>query len=261
MSRGAGPVETIAYAIIDFYARRTLARDAELRVDGAERLPVTGATLIVARHYHNLLDGLALLREARRPGRPAHIFVTLDWTRTALQRRGMELACRTARWPAILRTDGFTLAQGHYDGVSAYRLSEARPMLRAATRLATDLLRAGETLLIFPEAYPNVDPFPTPKADGRAFLPFEPGFAKLAQLAERDGVTQVSIVPAGFAYEKVEAGPRPRWRITLRYGDPLRIAPRATPAEVAAFVAQVERTVQALSAPEDLAPTTGATSG
>ena len=134
-------------------------------------------------------------------------------------------------------------------------------MLRSATRLATDLLRAGETLVIFPEAYPNVDPFPTPKADGRAFLPFEPGFAKLAQLAERDGVTQVSVVPAGFAYEQLAAGPRPRWRITLRYGEPLRIAPRATPAEVAAFVAQVERAVHSLSAPASLAPATRAASG
>jgi putative membrane protein len=93
-----------------------------------------------------------------------------------------------------------------------------------------------------------VDPFPTPKADGRAFLPFAPGFAKLAQLAGRDGQTRVAIVPAGFAYERLP-GPRVRWRITLRYGEPRGIAPRATPAEVAAFVAQVEREVQALSAP------------
>ncbi len=254
MPRAASPVEAIAYSIIELFAQRTRARAPGVRGAGAGGRRETRAPLRGARHYHNLLDGLALLREARRPHRPVHILVTLDWTRTPLQRRGMELACRMARWPAVLRTDAFTAAQGYYEGVSAYRLSEAQPMLRAATRLAIDLLRAGETLVIFPEAYPNVDPFPTPKADGRAFLPFEPGFAKLAQLAERDGATQVNIVPAGFAYENVEAGSRPRWRITLRYGEPLRIAPRATPAEVAALVAQVERAVHTRSAPADLTP-------
>lgn len=120
-------------------------------------------------------------------------------------------------------------------------------MLRAATRLSLDLLRAGETLVIFPEAYPNIDPFPTPKADEAAFLPFAPGFARLAQLAGRDGVTQVHIVPTGLAYERL-ATARPQWRVTLRFGEPLCIAPHATHAEVAALVAQVEQAVRALSA-------------
>ena len=244
----ARPVEAIAYRAIDLYARRTLARDVELRVEGAERLPRAGATLIVAHHYHHLHDGLILLRELRRAQRrPAHIFVALDWTRTAPQRRGMELACRLARWPAILRTDDFALRQGVYDGISAYQLREAPAMLRAATRMSLELLRAGETLVIFPEAYPSVDPFPTPKADGRAFLPFEPGFVKLAQLAERDEATQVSIVPTGLAYQRL-LGERPRWRVTLRFGEAASIAPRASHAEALALAAQIERAARALSA-------------
>ncbi|HEY8326452.1 MAG TPA: 1-acyl-sn-glycerol-3-phosphate acyltransferase [Ktedonobacterales bacterium] len=250
-------VEAIAYHAIDLYARRTLARAVELRVEGVERLPRVGATLIVAHHFHHLYDGLILLREARRP---AHIFVALDWTRTPLQRRGMELACRLARWPAILRTDAFALRQGFYDGVSAYRLREAPAMLRAATRMSLELLRAGETLVIFPEAYPVIDPFPTPKserADGETFLPFAPGFARLAQLAERDGRTQVSIIPTGLVYERL-ATARPQWRVTLRFGEPTSIAARATPAEVAALVAQVEQTTRALSAP--ISPTRSARS-
>lgn len=252
MPRYANPAEAIAYTAMGLFARRTLAHDAELRVEGADRLPPEGATLIAAHHYHNLLDGVALLSSTRRP---AHLFVALDWTRTPLQRRGMELACRVARWPTMLRTDEFNLGRGHFDGTSAYTLREAQPMLRAATRLAIDLLRAGETLVIFPEAYPNVDPYPNPKANGRDFLPFEPGFVKLAQLAERDGATSVSIVPAGLVYERLP-GARTRWRITLRYGEPRGVAPRATPAEVAALVAEVEADVQALSAPARLAGVT-----
>lgn len=254
--RPARPVEAIAYRAIDLYARRTLTRAVELRVEGAERLPRVGATLIVAHHFHHLYDGLILLREARQP---AHIFVALDWTRTALQRRGMELACHLARWPAILRTDAFALRQGFYEGVSAYQLREAPAMLRTATRMSLELLRAGETLVIFPEAYPVIDPFLTPKseaAEGETFLPFEPGFARLAQLAERDGSTQVHIIPTGLAYERL-ATTRPQWRVTLRFGKPLRIAPRATPAEVAALVAQVEQTTRALSATPSLTCSTG----
>lgn len=256
MRQYASPVEAIAYRVIERYARRTLARDVDLRVEGAERLPATGATLIAARHYHHLLDGVILLRHARRP---THIFVALDWTRTRWQRRGMELACRMARWPAVLRADTFAQGGGPRDGVSAYAPREAQPMLRAATRLATDLLREGATLVVFPEAYPNVDPFPSAKDDGRDFLPFAPGFARLAQLAERDGQTRVSIVPAGFAYERLP-GPRARWRVTLRYGAPRHIAPRATPAEVAALVAAVEREVHALSTP-DVTPSAATASG
>lgn len=244
----ARPVEAIGYRAIDLYARCTLARAVELRVEGVEWLPRAGATLIVAHHYHHLYDGLILLRELRRAQRrPTHIFVALDWIGAPLQRRGMELACRLARWPTILRADAFALRQGFYDGTSAYQLSEAPAMLRAATRLSLELLRAGETLVIFPEGYPTIDPFLTPKADGRDFLPFEPGFVKLAQLAERDGVTQVNIVPTGLAYQRLP-GERQRWRVTLRFGAPVSIAPRASHAEALALAAEVERRVRALSA-------------
>ncbi len=250
------PAEAVGYTLIDLLARVALARDVETQVEGAEWLPREGATLIAARHYHNLFDGVALARYARRP---THIFVTLDWTRTPMQRHVMELACRIARWPAILRTDAFTRRRGSYDAMRAYQLSEAPLMLRAATRLAIKLLREGQTLVIFPEGYPNVGPLPTPKADGRDFLPFAPGFARLAQLAGRDGKTQVSIVPAGFTYERLPEG-HPRWRITLRYGPPYQIAPHATPAEVTALVGEVEAAVHALSAPVSPATTSAAAS-
>jgi putative membrane protein len=88
-------------------------------------------------------------------------------------------------------------------------------------------------------------------------MPFRPGFVKLAQLAERGEGVHVSIVPAGFSYERLNGPRRPAWRfsrhkmwrVTLRLGEPTSIAARATPAEVAALVAQVERAVHALSAP------------
>ncbi|HEU0025788.1 MAG TPA: hypothetical protein VFQ25_01615, partial [Ktedonobacterales bacterium] len=109
-------------------------------------------------------------------------------------------------------------------------------------------LRAGQTLVMFPEGYPTIEPYPSPKDDGRDFLPFEPGMIKLAQLAQRDGVTRVAIVPAGFAYTRLPG--RDGWRVTLRYGEPHTITTRARPGEVAALVARVEADVRALSRPE-----------
>lgn len=252
MPRAAHPVEVVGDGLINLFARIALACYVDLRVEGAERLPRTGATVIAARHYHFLFDALALLRHA--PSR-AHFWVALDWTNSRWQRAGMELLCRIARWPVALRVDDYTLDQ-FKTGASAYTLEDAQPMLRAATRLAVKLLRAGETLVLFPEAYTTIDIFPTPKTGGPDFLPFRAGFVKLAQLAERDGVTEAHIVPAGFAYERLQEGRslwlssrRPLWRVTLRFGEPHAIAPRATSAEVAALVAEVEREVRALSEP------------
>jgi putative membrane protein len=167
----------------------------------------------------------------------------------------MELLCRLGGWPITLRIDEYSRDR-FATGATAYSQGEAQPMLRAATRRAIQILRAGETLLIFPEAYTNVDVFPTPKKNGPDFLPFRPGFIKLAQLAERDGKTRVSIVPVGLAYERMarQRRPpwlpswRPMWRITMRFGEAQYIPPHATATEIAALRAQVEREVQELSA-------------
>jgi putative membrane protein len=109
--------------------------------------------------------------------------------------------------------------------------------LLAATRESVGLLRGGELLLVFPEGYPNVDPGFTPKADDDAFLPFEPGFLRFVALTEQDGVTRVPIVPVGFEYQR-----RHRWRVTVRFGHPVRRSPDvASHAQVAAIEELVRR--------------------
>src|SRR5699024_7989080 len=123
--------------------------------------------------------------------RQVHFLVALDWVGGPWGRRVMEAACRMARWPTVLRHD----APGR-----AFRPNEALGLTRRADRDVTALLADGRVVVIFPEGYPNIDPEGSRKPDLDAMLPFRPGFAKLAALAQRRLGTPIPIVPAGFRY-------------------------------------------------------------
>jgi putative membrane protein len=141
--------------------------------------------------------------------RPLHLVVALDWAPNGLVRSAIELGCRLLAWPAVIRTDAIRHQR------TAYRPDEATRYNRRAVREAVRLLRAGQVVAIFPEAYPNIDPAFTPKL-GDEQLPFRDGFARLADIASKDG--SVAVIPAGLHYER--AAP---WNVTLRYGEPIVI--------------------------------------
>ena len=65
-------------------ARTLAAARLQLEVKGLSRIPKHGPVLLVARHYHHLFDGVALLLSIPRP---IHILVTLDWTKSTHIRR------------------------------------------------------------------------------------------------------------------------------------------------------------------------------
>jgi 1-acyl-sn-glycerol-3-phosphate acyltransferase len=200
-------------------------RRLNLRVEGIEFLPARGPAIIAARHFHHLYDGCALLAEVPRP---LHILVALDWVGNRPGRLLMESACRAARWPVVLRRDSATSIP---DG-------RAARALRRATREAMALLEAGRIVLVFPEGYPNVDPGYTPKPDEAAFLPFQPGFVRLATLASARGL-RVPIVPVGFSYRRGS-----RWQVDLRFGEPLTIESRV---REGAVLREIETRVYRLS--------------
>jgi putative membrane protein len=150
----------------------------------------------------------------------------------------MELACSMVDWPTVLRSEQLSEKADQHSwhlpalptrlrlyryavrqverrktAPGAYSLDEARGYLRHAIVDSVRLLRNGEALVVFPEAYPNIEWGNTPKYENDAFLPFRPGLVKLVEMVERDGRTQVAIVPAGMSY--VQNG---RWNITLRFG-------------------------------------------
>jgi len=244
-SRGASAgFKGVAGVVIRVGAGFLSARRLDVTVQGRANLPETGPVLIVARHFHHLYDGAILLSALPRP---AHLVVALDWARGRWVRRGMEWACAAARWPVVLRADGPALL----DGTSAYRPTDTGRYLRRALHDATTLLRAGRMLVIFPEAYPNVDPDVMVKRREDDFLPFRPGYLTLADLAQRDRRTRVAIVPAGFVYTYTRArrgGSAREWRVTLRLGTPRYLDARADHATLARAI---EDDVHALSAPTD----------
>jgi len=184
-----------------------LKQNTTLSIEGDEHIPPTGPTLIVAHHYHHLYDGCALLRGVPQQ---LHILVASDWINKHWQRRLMEFACGLVEWPVVLRTE--RVKMGH----SAYAPHEVRGFLRRASSLAVQLLRQGKTLVIFPEAYPVIDPMPMPIRNPEGFLPFRPGFARLVEMAENDQRTRVAIIPVGFSYTQNQ-----RWQIILRFGQAL----------------------------------------
>ncbi len=190
-------------------------RDIQTEVEGIENVPSSGPVLIVAHHFHHLYDGCVLLKTIPRP---LHILVALDWVQKPWLRRVMELACTLAGWPMLLRAEQLTNSSDTHieKGHGAYSCGEAKKYLRHAIKDSVQLLRNREVLVVFPEAYPNIDPAFTPKENDEAFLPFRQGFARIVKMAERDGSTHIAIVPAGFTYIHNND-----WHITLRFGPAL----------------------------------------
>lgn len=213
---------------------RAAMRQVDLNVEGLEHLPATGPAVIAARHYHHFYDGAALLTVAPRPLR---VLVTLDWLENPVGQRMMREACRAAGWPVVPR-------HNRSRSSSSLPPPASRAALLSATRESVALLRAGRMLLIFPEGYPTIDPSYTPKTRDDEVLPFQPGFLRLAALAERDGRSHVPIVPAGLEYSRGD-----RLAITVRFAPRVQIIPGASLSEQARTVEAIVRQRSGLAPP------------
>jgi putative membrane protein len=239
-----------ADAIVRYMSHLTVHRIADLiarrevvsKVYGLDHVPKHGPVVIVARHFHHAYDGCILSQTLPRR---LHFLVALDWIQRRWLRALMELACDLVSWPVILRKDNLThRVKGKK---SAYRANETMRYLRRAAILTVKLLRDGETLIIFPEAYPVIDPSNThrPSSVGanqlNNMLPFRRGFAQLIKQAEQDGHTRVAIVPLGMHYSW-----NGRWHATLRFGEALALQDFH---DTTQLVRAIEQRVQELSQP------------
>jgi 1-acyl-sn-glycerol-3-phosphate acyltransferase len=203
----SGPLHTIGQQVLRRGAAIVLDRQAKLHVTGTQHIPGSGPCVLVARHYHHLLDGCALYQATDRS---LHILVGLDWAGTGMLRSVMEGLSRMVHWPIVLRPDALDR-----QSAPAGRRAEGRRLLREATRHSLALLEAGHVLVIFPEGYPVVDPHADgPRASMNGLLPFQPGVARLVSIAAQRLNREVPIVPVGFTYSRESS----RWDITMRIG-------------------------------------------
>jgi putative membrane protein len=232
-------IENISYLFVRTGSGLVMSGRVTYVVEGKEHLPEQGAVLIVARHFHHLYDGCVLLQTVPRK---IHLLIGLDWIAHTLTRRFMELACGLVEWPVVLRTE--RLRQSRLAKNSAYQAGEGTGYLRRAVRLSLRLLRQGEILVIFPEAYPAIDPQEGPRQAEQPFLPFQTGFGRLVELAEANGSAPVALIPTGLAYTRQGQ----HWLITLRFGQPLRRSDFSSQAEL---IQTIEQRVQVLSLPAD----------
>lgn len=193
--------------IVSALARLVTPLRVRVDVEGLENVPLRGPVLIAAHHFHHAWDGFVLLASLPRP---LSIVIALDWIPLRPLRVLMESVAAVAGWPVVIRPDGPARL-----GRGAYRLEEAPRYLRVAARSVIRSLRAGKAVVIFPEAYPNVDPVFTVKRPESRFLPFRSGFVKLAAYAHR-GQAPIPIVPTGLSYQTGR-----RWHVTVRFGEPI----------------------------------------
>lgn len=204
---------------------RLVRKRVDLRVENVENLPPNGPVIIAARHFHHLYDGAVMMSIVPRP---LCILVGLDWVRNPVGKVMMERLCRAASWPVVMGRGG-TLPRHDREKSRA---------LRQAISDSLKTLRDGDALMVFPEGYPNIDPGYTPKEDESVFLPFQPGFVRLATIAASQGL-RVPIVPVGLAYIRSEP-----WQVIVRFGEPISLTHRH---EERSVLQQVEAEVHRLS--------------
>src|SRR5215813_5346862 len=192
--------ESMVRRAIRLGARAMAAARVEMSVSGLENIPGHGPVLLLARHYHYLLDGVVLLASVPRP---IHLVMAVDWVQNSSARRLLTLAATMARWPTVVRSD------------APRAWIDQRRSQRTALRDSVELLAEGRLLVVFPEGYPNIDRHYTPKTRPTEMLPFKAGFAAIAVAAEKRLGARVPIVPAGFLYTKARAR---SWRAELNIG-------------------------------------------
>src|SRR5215471_12906688 len=180
-------------------AQAMAAARVETSVSGLENIPRDGPVLLVARHYHYLFDGV--VRVVSVPG-PIHSMGAVDWVKNSYARRLLTLAASMVRWPSVVRSNApqAGVDQGRYH--------------RTVLRDSVELLTEGRLLVVFPEGYPNIDRYYTPKTRPEEMLPFKAGFVAIAVAAEKRLGARVPIVPVGFRYTKAR-----HWRVELHIGE------------------------------------------
>lgn len=208
-----------AFVGVSGYAMRLGARlavnSSEVTAVGVAHVPKSGPVILAVRHYHHLLDGLGLLAHSQRP---LHIMIGLDWVRTASTRWLIEGLARGCAWPVTLRApeDRQGVGDALLKAAPAYRPDEVQTYQYRAFRQCVALLGRERVVVIFPEAYPVIDPHTVRPPRQETLAPFKSGFARAAITAARRYGRPVSVVPVG-----IRADAANERRLAFRFGQPI----------------------------------------
>ncbi len=183
--------QTTMIRFIALLARVGMRLFANVRVEGLERIPRTGAVIIAVNHASNV-DGV----------------VTGGWITEALRRRRIHWLGKREmfEWPVV----GWLAANG---GVHPVDRGAADV---EAFRLATRILEAGHVLLVFPEGTRSPDGAVQEAKDGVALLALRTG-AQIVPVGLND-------TDAVWKKGRPVPVPVPRHTVTMRLGEPFRLA-------------------------------------
>jgi 1-acyl-sn-glycerol-3-phosphate acyltransferase len=201
-------------------ALRWYYRDIE--IEGLSRVPRQQPLLLVVNHPNALVDALLVGWVI-----PRRVLITAKAT---LFRN--PVAGALLRWLGVV-----PLRRASDEASAASRPDPARN--RETFRAIHDALRAGGTVLIFPEGKSHDEP---------SLAPLKTGAARRALHARDTGdVPGLAIVPIGLTFERKEA---PRSRVLVQVGEPILIeaweAPAGTP-PAEALTAEIDARLRAVT--------------
>ena len=179
------------FRFVRFLARMMLKSQYRvIEVEGADRIPATGAVLLLANHFSSLVDSMALLEASPRPASflakaPLWKLPFLAWFLEALE------ALPVYRPQDIGENEGRT-ARANVKTFEACR----------------ERLAAGGSLALFPEGVSQ----PRPR-----LMPIRTGAARMAL----DAGVPVTICPAGLIYGRSSTGRRGTLLVT--FGEPFTV--------------------------------------
>lgn len=166
---------------------------SEVIVQGHERVPRDGPTLIVANHPNALVDAMLVTTSVRR-----QVLITAKAT---LFEHPLLAPFLTAVGVVPLRRAKDERGRANDDPAASRNVD--------AFRRVTDTLRGGRAVLVFPEGISH---------DEARLAPLKSGAARMAIQARVAGARGLQILPVGLVYEAKES---PRSRVLVRIGTPV----------------------------------------
>ena len=196
---------------------------SDIEIVGVERVPLDVPLLVVANHPNAMVDPMLVATTLPRR-------VTFTGKATLFENPLFRVVLGTLGMVPLRRASDERARRGAGGAPDPTRNVDAFKAVVSA-------LAARRAVLIFPEGKSHDEP---------AMAPLKTGTARMALQARAEGVRDIAILPVGFVFEDKA---RPRTRILVEVGDPLRVdewsAGQAHGAD--ALTAEVDRRLRALT--------------